>query len=878
MSVDREITVIATTLSGKERHRAYVAPTTTAKQVMDSLFLHRNFTRFALDGRECEGAAPIGDASVVSGWETPSDPSVLIGIVVTVILSAVGYFVNRRQLTKMGRYKKTDQETSETNYGWDYDAENAVQEGAPVPVLYGRRLVIPPVASQRIHDVNETGESFLDCTYAVADGGAGFSDIIRYIAEGDSRYYARIDHTPWENLNKGTVSSSPNDNWRTFAQTYGEAFTAVPTASWQANTFSGGTKREWLTDGDLTASKKLEASDGIFLHFTQAINITSLQIYTRVKAGDYVWHDFDLYGLDNTGEGQTARWTKIGSSEGCYSTDLDNNVIVPPTGGAILVTLYRGRDKNDVKRHRFRIRPTSTWQIRKMSGNRVVKWNHASGSKPKKNFTEIRVGGEYTSSGAAVGGGKIALETTAGLYGETPTTFQTGTWSGANVDKYLETEWFQFATTPRAYPDHAAIHFSFPYGCYKINQETGDTENSYVTLHAQYRKIAADGTAGAWTDFFTSSHAETDITYNSGDGSVTVGLATQSASNLTFQRDGIGDGAARLELRVKRGDAPADSAAEINVCQWTVLEEGWSFVPAYPRTATAVLQMNASEKFNGRLPQFSICAERATVYAFNTISGLWESHSASNPAWAAYDLIVRPRFDDAGHGGPDESGALLRESFPHERMLYGEFSAWADWCDENDVTCSMYYDAQTTIDRGVQYLCDLGRAQIVLKGGSIGVAVDRRADLDADGNPVSVFAFTDANIVANSWSVQFRDRADLPSEYEVTFFDRDREWNRFTVIARDAELDNEATAQNTQSVTLYACDRREVAQAFAEYAIRQNMVSRTYSWSGGIDAMPVEIGDIVSVKGELVRVTSVAVEEDFTRKYEGVEYVDARFA
>ena len=149
---------------------------------------------------------------------------------------------------------------------------------------------------------------------------------------------------------------------------------------------------------------------------------------------------------------------------------------------------------------------------------------------------------------------------------------------------------------------------------------------------------------------------------------------------------------------------------------------------------------------------------------------------------------------------------------------------------------------------------------------------------DSSFSMLSVFAFTDANIVANSWSVQFRDRADLPSEYDVTFFDRDREWNRFTVVARDAELDNEATAQNTQSVTLYACDRREVAQAFAEYAIRQNMVSRTYSWSGGIDAMPVEIGDIVSVKGELVRVTSVSVEEDFTRKYEGVEYVDARFA
>ena len=890
MPSDRRITFVARTLAASETYHPYVCPKITVRQVADSLCLYRNFTRFALDGIECPPDTPIGGASTAAAWETPgSDPAtwafigkLAVMILVSATASAVGYFVNKRQLAKLGKYKKSDQETSDTNYGWDYDASNAVQEGAPVPVLYGRRLVIPPVASQRVHDVNETRQSFLDCTYAVADGGAGFSDIITYEAEGDSRYFARIDHTPWENLNKGTTSSSAGDNWRTFAALYGEVFTGVPKSSWQSGSFSGGQRRDLLTDDDLLKEDEFKTGE-LYLHFSRPISIDQVVMYTRCKKEKFFWGSFTLEGLDHIGEGQTATWTSIRSSSYYKCYDPDKKIRFPSDKEIIMVTYLQTTGTDTVKRQHYRIHRTTTMEVHKVrrsgSYDELVDAYKCQSSETghKCHVTEIRVGGEYTDSGSAVGGGYIALEATAGTFTETPTSFQTGTWSGLNVSKYLETEWFPFATTPAAYPDHASLRFVFPYGCYKIDSETGDLVNSYATLFAEYRTVSADGTFGAWSNFFTSSHADSSTTYNN-DGSITVGLSTQSPTNLTFQRDGIGNGAARLEIRVKRGDTPADSSNEQNTCQWETLEEGWAFVPAYPRTATAVVQMNASEKFNGRLPQFSILAVRSTVYAYNTIAGAWEEHAADNPAWAAYDLIVRPRFDDRHHASPDEPGALLRETFPHAKMLYGEFASWAEFCDENGITCAMYYDAQSTIEKGVQYLCDIGRAQLVLKGGRIGVAVDRRADLDADGSPVPVFAFDDTNIVADTWAVQFRDRAELPTEYEVTFFDRDREWNRFTVVARDPDLDNEATAQNVQTVTLYACDRRDVAQAFADYAIRQNLVSRTYAWSGGLSAMPVEIGDIVSVKGELVRVTAVSAEEDFTRKYEGVEYVDARFA
>ncbi|MBQ6473016.1 MAG: phage tail protein [Victivallales bacterium] len=888
MSPDRRITVSARSLARSETVPAYASPAATARQVLEATFPYRRFTRFAIDGVECKPDTSIGQATHVAGWEMPAglEPATwaLIGkialyVAVSAAVSAVGYFVNKRAMAKMGKYKKSDEETSDTNYGWDYDASNAEQEGAPVPVLYGRRLVIPPVASQRVHDVNETRQSFLDCTYAVADGGAGFSDVIAYESEGDSKFYARVDHTPWENLNKGTTSASAGDNWRTFAAIYGEIFTSVPKSSWQSGTFSGGDRRDKLTDGDLNEEDEFKTGD-LYLHFSRPISIDKVVMYTRCKKDRYFWGNFTLEGLDNIGEGQTARWTSISGASAWYWADADRKAIFPSGKEIIIVTHFTANGTDTVKRQHYRIHRKSIMKVNKIDRsnvNQMVKASGAGASEAKCHVTEVRVGGAYTDAGSAVGGGYIALEATAGRFDETPTTFQTGTWSGLNVSKYLETEWFAFATTPVAYPDHASIRLAFPYGCYKIDDETGDLVNSYATVSAEYRAVSADGTFGPWTNFFISSHADTGINYNN-DGSITIGLSTQNAIHLTFQRDGVGNGAARLEVRVKRSDVPADSSMEQNTCQWEILEEGWAFVPAYPRTATAVVQMNASEKFNGRLPQFSILARRSTVYVWNPIQGAWEEHAADNPAWAAYDLIVRPRFDDINHDSPDESGALLRETFPHDKMLYGEFAAWSEFCDDNGIVCAMYYDAQSTMEKGVQYLCDIGRAQLVLKGGRIGVAVDKRADLDASGSPVPVFTFDDSNIVAESWSVQFRDRADLPTEYEVTFFDRDREWNRFTVVSRDPELDNEATAQNVQSVTLYACDRRDVAQAFAEYAIRQNMVSRTYAWSGGLSAMPVEIGDIVSLKGDLVRVTAVSVEEDFTRKYEGVEYVDARFA
>ena len=277
-------------------------------------------------------------------------------------------------------------------------------------------------------------------------------------------------------------------------------------------------------------------------------------------------------------------------------------------------------------------------------------------------------------------------------------------------------------------------------------------------------------------------------------------------------------------------------------------------------------------------------AERGLVNVFNSIDGEWQPKPADNPAWVAYDILCNPKFDDSRYGHTEEdeegeiidigthlndSGVCLREQLQHRKLIYSEFAAWADFCDALGITCSMYFDSSTTVEKALGYVCDIGRAQLVNRGGTIGVAIDCAAS--------PAYAFDDGNMLADSYSVSYMDRTQSPTEVEVTFFDREREWQRFTVTARDPDKDVEGVAQNTDSVTLYACDRRDVAQAYAQYLLERSMVRRTFKWTGDFDSMPCDIGDVVTVLGNPARIISATFDDEHRRVFEAEEYVAARY-
>ncbi|HRS97354.1 MAG TPA: phage tail protein, partial [Smithella sp.] len=185
------------------------------------------------------------------------------------------------------------------------------------------------------------------------------------------------------------------------------------------------------------------------------------------------------------------------------------------------------------------------------------------------------------------------------------------------------------------------------------------------------------------------------------------------------------------------------------------------------------------------------------------------------------------------------------------------------------------FDGTSSVTDCLQYLCDIGRAVIVNRGNVIGVVVDRSAvNMDELNNPLPLFNFDDSNIVADTYSENYSDRSNFPTEVQVTYYDKDREYSRKSVIVRN---DDSIVNHNTKDVTLYACDDRDVALRHAEYILNMNLIKKGYAWTGDLDSMPLDMGDLVSIYGNLATITGVTFDDEMRRQFTAVNYSHERF-
>lgn len=841
------------TLRDRRVRRVQFAAGESVRDAFRRAFPGLNPTRFAVDGENVNSDCRLDKSPRrVLAWTPPGVPLAIAMFTAFVVSAVIGGAISSLTRKKSRtRFKKQLEDVSDIQYGWDYDAKNAADEGAPIPVLYGTRIVTPPLIHRR-SNVDEYGDAFYAAIFVVADGGSGFGDKVSFPADVDGRVIAKIDHADWVNyisdsLTAGTTTltnrlyadSSP------LANVYINYGTGGGTLAPHMN--NGNKTIEDLSDNGGSAVKSELATEGlnnVWFNLPTAIFPTRVRLFTHYTAGmAQAAVKFTLYALDDTTYvplGTTTSFTTNGT-EYCLTLNL-------PVGAKRYST--------------FRLQ-SFEWK-KKWVGGMVSSYG-------RKWPVEVEIYGE-SSIAITTMGGYAAVAVAPGSYDQQPFELMSGTWSSLSVNKTLDEDWFTFSTTRLAYPDKIAMHLEFPYGLYAMNSVTGEVDTKSVKIAAERRTIADDGTPGTWTAF--------NADFSSGYSTITG--QTTSPKKLYIESPAMGGTANRHQVRVKFYENPGAAADNAVECVWNGLDEGWSFLPAYIRTATATMRLLATKGFSGSPPKFEVKASRLVVNVWNPIADEWQEKDATNPAWAAWDILVRPKFDDREAGGKFSTntlGALIRESFDHNRMIYSEFSEWALFCEDESIAISMYFDGSMTTRDAIEYVLEVGRASLVNRGNRFGVAIDRKLPTrDGADAPVPAFAFDDSNIVANSWKVSYRQTADLPNAVEVTFFDLERDWQRFTVMARNPAADLSEVEPNTLAMTLHACDSRAVAEAHAEYVLKKSLILRAYEWTGDMDSLPLDIGDVVRVYDDLVTITAVSLDEDMRRRFSGVDYIDARFA
>ncbi|HWR06301.1 host specificity factor TipJ family phage tail protein, partial [Sporomusa sp.] len=360
------------------------------------------------------------------------------------------------------------------------------------------------------------------------------------------------------------------------------------------------------------------------------------------------------------------------------------------------------------------------------------------------------------------------------------------------------------------------ITLEFPYGLYYA-KDSGGLGNASVTLQAQYNKIGDDN----WRNFT--------------DGS-TTDLVIAAAKNTSFYRTYRVDNlpAAHYEVRVKCSAKSGTNNRYSTRVFWTQLSNIIYDDFARPGKVLIGIKALATNQLSGGMPNITWLQTRNMVWVWNADAGKYEQKPATNPAWAAYDMIHRCRQIKNIHTSNLE---FVVKGTPAARAVYQDFARWAAFCDSRSLTFNYIFNTATDLWTSLQKPEGVGRGKVIMRGTRYGCVCD------APGEPVQLF--TVGNILTDKFKETFVGLKDRANAIEVTFTNQDKAYQKEVITAYADDYDN-TTEPNITQITLDGVTT--VAQAYreAKYRLRLNQyLQRTVEHSADIDAIACQINDVV---------------------------------
>ena len=354
--------------------------------------------------------------------------------------------------------------------------------------------------------------------------------------------------------------------------------------------------------------------------------------------------------------------------------------------------------------------------------------------------------------------------------------------------------------------DQLAFGITFPRGIFVANDSGGLSQHS-ITVQLEYRAVGSDTWIGK---------------------SYTVSGSTTQAIRRLYPFKRLPEGQYEMRAYITSSLRNNTRYGEDTFLEYVQYGIADNF--RYSGVALLGITALATDQLSGNLPQVSLEIVKTIVPV--KINGVWEEFDLTNPAWAAYDLIVRPYYLD--------NGDVLVKGQDPDSVDIEEFREWARWCNINDYTFNMYIDQAVTLAAALNMVSACGRGHVFQKGSTWGVLVDRPS------SPVMTFGM--GNIIKGSFSQQFSSIEDLSNVIEVQYFERDSDYSRQSVEVRSETFDTEVEVVRKETITLYGCVNRQQAIKYARSIINQNTyLRRVISFEAHLDSIGATIGDVISV-------------------------------
>jgi hypothetical protein len=178
-------------------------------------------------------------------------------------------------------------------------------------------------------------------------------------------------------------------------------------------------------------------------------------------------------------------------------------------------------------------------------------------------------------------------------------------------------------------------------------------------------------------------------------------------------------------------------------------------------------------------------------------------------------------------------------------MIYDRFKDWANFCDSKDLKINLEVNTAdellTTLNKDI---APIGHGCIVLYGTKYGPV------WDAPGEAVQMFGM--GNIISGTFEEDFLQTSDRANAVEVTFTNKDKDYERDTVTVYSSDYDSlDSTAKTTQ-VTMDGITDYEHAYRYGTFLLKCNERQiRTVTFKAEIDAISCTVGDIVLVSHDI---------------------------
>jgi predicted phage tail protein len=381
------------------------------------------------------------------------------------------------------------------------------------------------------------------------------------------------------------------------------------------------------------------------------------------------------------------------------------------------------------------------------------------------------------------------------------------------------------------------ITLQFPGGLYYVNDDSS-LGNASVTVIMQYRKVGDTN----WNDFTTA----------------TITAAKNTAFFRTYRLDNLT--AAQYEVRAQCTAKSGTSTRYSTHVYWTQLSSIMYDDFSRPGKVLVGIKALATSQLSGGMPTITWLQTRDKVWVWNAEISTYEQKSATNPAWAAYDMIHRCRQIKNIHTGSYE---FVVQGAPASRAVYQDFVSWAAFCDDRNLTFNYIFDTANDLWTLLQKPEGVGRGKVIMRGTKFGSVCD------APGDPVQLF--TVGNILTDKFKETFVSLKDRANAIEVSFPNKDKAYEKevITVYADDYD---ESTEPNITQITLDGVTTVEQAYREAKYRLRLNQyLVRTVEHSADIDAIACQINDVVllahdvpqwGISGRLLAATATTLQLD----------------